>query len=63
MRESSGDVMFLGAGGPLLIGPEGERWNRAMLVRQSSVAAAFLAFASHGAYMAGLGHRAAALED
>ena len=33
-----------------------------MLVRQTSVAA-FLAFASHGAYLAGLGHRAAALED
>ncbi len=34
----------------------------AMLVRQSSVAL-FLAFASHDAYRAGLGHRTAALED
>ena len=33
-----------------------------MLVRQSSVAA-FLAFASNGAYLAGLGHRRAAVED
>jgi hypothetical protein len=33
-----------------------------MLVRQSSVAS-FLAFASHDAYLAGLGHRTAALED
>lgn len=33
-----------------------------MLVRQTSVAA-FLAFASHGADLAGLGHRAAALAD
>jgi hypothetical protein len=62
LRESGGDVVFLGAGGPFLIGPEGERWDRAMLVRQTSVAA-FLAFASHGAYLAGLGHRAAALAD
>lgn len=60
LRESGGDVVFLGAGGPFLIGPAGERWDRAMLVRQTSVAA-FLAFASHDAYLAGLGHRAAAL--
>ncbi|VFU08544.1 DUF1330 domain-containing protein [Methylocella tundrae] len=62
LRVSGGDVVFLGAGGPFLIGPEGERWDRAMLVRQTSVAA-FLAFASHDAYLAGLGHRAAALQD
>ena len=62
LRESGGDVMFLGAGGPLLIGPEEARWDMAMLIRQSSVAA-FLAFASHDAYLAGLGHRTAAIED
>lgn len=62
LRASGGDVVFLGAGGPYLIGPEGERWDRAMLVRQASVAA-FLAFARHDAYLAGLGHRAAALAD
>ena len=37
LRESGGDVAFLGAGGPFLIGPEDERWDMAMLVRQSSV--------------------------
>jgi hypothetical protein len=62
LRESGGDLMFLGAGGPFLIGPADERWDMAMLVRQSSVAS-FLAFASHRAYLAGLGHRTAALED
>ncbi len=62
LRESGGDVVFLGAGGPLLIGPEGERWDRAMLVRQASVAA-LLAFASDRAYLASLSHRTAALED
>jgi hypothetical protein len=62
LRESGGDVMFFGAGGRFLIGPENERWDLAMLVRQSSVAS-FLAFASHDAYLAGLGHRMAAIED
>jgi hypothetical protein len=33
-----------------------------MLVEQSSTAA-FLAFASNAAYLAGIGHRTAALED
>ncbi|MFG1178655.1 DUF1330 domain-containing protein [Xanthobacter versatilis] len=62
LRASGGDVLFLGSGGPFLIGPDNERWDRAMLVRQTSVAS-FLAFASHDAYLAGLGHRTAALED
>jgi hypothetical protein len=62
LRESGGDLVFLGAGGSFLIGPEDEKWDMAMLVRQSS-AASFLAFASHDAYLAGLGHRTAALED
>jgi hypothetical protein len=62
LRESGGDVMFLAAGGPFLIGPEAETWDMAMLVRQSSLAS-FLAFASHDGYLAGLGHRTAALED
>lgn len=59
---SGGALQFLGDGGPWLIGPEGERWDRAMLVRQSSVAS-FMAFASDEGYLAGLGHRRAAAED
>lgn len=62
LRESGGDLLFLGAGGPFLIGPAAEIWDMAMLVRQASVAA-FLAFASHEGYRAGLGHRTAALAD
>ena len=62
LRESGGDLLFLGAGGPFLIGPEAEHWDLAMLVRQSSVDS-FLAFASNTGYLAGLGHRTAALED
>lgn len=62
LRDSGGELLFLGQGGPFLIGPEQERWDLVMLVRQSS-AQAFLAFADNEAYLAGLGHRQAAIED
>lgn len=62
LHESGGEVLFLGDGGAFLIGPEDERWDLVMLIRQSSVTS-FLAFASNEAYLAGLGHRTAALED
>lgn len=62
LRASGGEVLFYGKGGPFLIGPTGERWDAAMLVRQSSVAS-FLAFASNREYLVGMGHRVAALED
>jgi len=62
LQDSGGALLFLGVGGAFLIGPAGERWDRAMLVRQSSVQS-FMAFASHAGYLAGLGHRTAALED
>ncbi|MCW6510875.1 DUF1330 domain-containing protein [Lichenifustis flavocetrariae] len=62
LRESGGDVLFFGAAGSFLIGPTDERWDMAMLVRQASVAA-FLSFAGNEGYLAGLGHRTAAVED
>lgn len=62
LRESGGEVLFLGKGGEFLIGPSEERWDAVMLVRQSSLAS-FMAFASNQAYLAGIGHRIAALED
>src|SRR5262249_9545815 len=62
LRESGGELLFLGEGGGFLIGPAEERWDRAMLVRQSSVQS-FMAFANNAGYLAGLGHRSAALED
>lgn len=62
LHESGGEVSFLGTGGDYLIGPPGERWDLVMLVRQHSVES-FLAFASHQGYLAGMGHRVAALED
>jgi uncharacterized protein (DUF1330 family) len=62
LRESGGDLLFVGEGGSFLIGPEEERWDRALLIRQKSTAA-FMAFAAHEAYLAGIGHRTAALAD
>jgi hypothetical protein len=62
LAESGGELVLLGEGGAFLIGPPDERWDLAMLVRQRS-ADAFLAFARDAAYLAGLGHRRAALAD
>ncbi|QEL21225.1 DUF1330 domain-containing protein [Bosea sp. F3-2] len=62
LESSGGSLLFIGEGGPFFIGPEAERWDRAMLIRQSSVQN-FLAFASHEGYLAGYGHRLAAVED
>jgi len=62
LKESGGEVIFYGSGGAFLIGPTDERWDAAMLVRQTSVES-MLAFASNREYLAGMGHRAAALED
>lgn len=62
LEASGGRVLFFGRSGNFLIGPQHERWDAALLVQQSSVAA-FMAFASHEPYLAGLGHRTAALED
>lgn len=62
LESSGGRVLFYGRGGPFLIGPPDERWDAAMLVEQESTAS-FMAFASNQAYLAGIGHRVAALED
>lgn len=62
LRESGGDVMFLGDGGEFFIGPEEERWDLVMLIRQSN-AQSFIAFSNHQDYLAGIGHRTAAIED
>ena len=62
LEASGGELLFFGEGGSFLVGPTEERWDRVLLVRQSSVQS-FLAFTSNAAYLAGLGHRTAALED
>jgi hypothetical protein len=62
LEASGGQVLFYGRGGDYFIGPANERWDAAMLVRQTSLES-FLAFASDRDYLAGIGHRVAALED
>ncbi|HKK44706.1 MAG TPA: hypothetical protein VJ964_04255 [Balneolaceae bacterium] len=62
LRKSGGGLEFLGKGGKYLIGPQNERWDVVMLVRQASVES-FMAFSSDKEYLAGLRHRTAALED
>lgn len=62
LRESGGEILLLGEGGHFFIGPGEEQWDVVLLVRQRSVAD-FIAFASHPGYLAGIGHRTAALAD
>jgi hypothetical protein len=62
LRASGGDVTFMGDGGAFFVGPIEERWDFAMLVRQNSIDD-FFAFASNVEYIAGVGHRTAAVED
>ena len=60
--ESGGEVILDGVGGQFFIGPNDERWDHVLLVRQRSLED-FFAFASNPGYLSGLGHRTAALED
>jgi len=59
---SGGEVVLDGIGGGFFIGPSEERWDHVLLIRQSSLDD-FFAFAFNPGYLAGLGHRTAALED
>jgi hypothetical protein len=62
LRASGGDIMFMGQGGQYLIGPSDEYWDLVIMVKQQSVES-FIAFASHEAYLKGIGHRMAAIID
>ena len=62
LTATGGSVVFLGDGGHFFVGPADERWDLVMLVRQTSIES-FFGFASDEAYVAGVGHRTAALED
>lgn len=57
-----GSVVFMGTGGPLLIGPQQARWDRVLLVQYPNLAA-FLTMTQNPEYLAGAGHRTAALAD
>lgn len=62
LEKSGGEILFMGNGGNFLIGPADEKWDAVLLIRQKSVDS-FLAFAQDEAYLEGIGHRTAALED
>ena len=62
LERSGGRLDLLAEGGSWLIGPENERWDLAMLVRQKDMQT-FFDFEQDDAYIKGLGHRTAAVED
>ncbi len=62
LEDAGGSLLYAGNGGDFLIGPAGRGWDQVLLVRHKSIQA-FMAFASDQAYLAGAGHRTAALED
>jgi hypothetical protein len=62
LKETGGELVLLGRGGAFFIGPTDERWDIAMMVRQSSIQS-FIGFASHAEYLKGIGHRTAAIGD
>ena len=62
LNKSGGEILLLGNGGKYMIGPEADRWDLVMLIRQKSLKS-FSDFASNKEYNIGFGHRQAALED
>ncbi len=62
LKQSGGEILFMGEGGDYLIGPADECWDVVLLIKQNSVNS-FLAFESNKDYMKGIGHRTAALAD
>lgn len=62
LKSAGGEVIYQGKSHSFLIGPEDEKWDVVLLVKHKS-AAKFLEFASDKGYLAGIGHRTAALED
>lgn len=62
LQASGGSVLFEGTGAEWFIGPEGERWDKVLMVRQASLQS-FFAFATDPAAQKLQAHRTAALED
>ena len=60
--DAGGEVLFSGDALPFLIGPADETWDAVLLIRHKS-AEVFLSFAQNEEYLAGVGHRTAALAD
>jgi hypothetical protein len=62
LMAAGGGLDLMAEGGHPLIGPTDERWDLVLLVRYPNIEA-FLGMASNQEYLAGFGHRTAALED
>ncbi len=62
LQAAGGSVVYSGTGGDFLIGPSNEFWDLVLLVRHKSLHA-FRTFATDKTYLAGAGHRTAALQD
>lgn len=62
LDQAGSTVLFKGTGSSYVIGPQDKRWDLVLLVQHPSIKA-FMSFASNAEYLAGTGHRTAALED
>ena len=62
LTETGGSVIYSGLGGRYFVGPVDQGWDMALLIQQSSLES-FFNFAQHPEYLAGIGHRTAALLD
>lgn len=62
LKAIGSEIVFQGGSGTFLIGPQAEQWDWMLLVRHKS-RVAFMELASNKEYLAGVGHRNAALFD
>ena len=62
LRAAGSEVLYQGKSENFLIGPKDEKWDLVLLVKHESKAK-FMEFATNKEYLAGSGHRTAALED
>lgn len=62
LEATGGEVLLIGDANEFFIGPKDETWDLVMLIRQRSLTD-FLSFATNQEYLAGIGHREAALMD
>lgn len=62
LEKSGGSIEFIGESSDFLIGPEDEKWDTVLLIKQSS-SESFIAFEQNEEYMKIIGHRTAAIED
>ncbi len=62
LADSGGKVIFMGTAAEYFIGPADVSWDLVFLVKQKSLQH-FMAFATNEDYLAGIGHRTAAIAD